>query len=367
MLSKEVAGINSFLIEMSNILLDEGVRRETRGNVCYEIPNPINIKILNPTARIVTIPQRQWNYALPFAESLWLASGRNDLSLVEKYLPKLKNYSDDGKTMRAGYGPRLRHYNGISNDYNIGAFRKKSLNTDSALIEVDQFDFVLKSFEKDPYTRQAIITISDPPKDCFTKEQDLKQTRDFPCTKSLHFQRTHQDKLDLVVHMRSNDFLWGASAVNIFNYTFIQEYFAMILGLEIGSYYHMVDNLHYYEDMRQMVISMKDLPIPKDEPFTYERSFSTLREFDSKLEILSAYEEDIRLGRRKDLIELEDDFFNDWAKVFYARNHSVSGDFNFKNPSLQYLIEQMRYKKRSALLKEAISRNTNNKIANSKK
>lgn len=39
--------------------------------------------------------------------------------------------------------------------------------------------------------------------------------------------------------MRSNDIIWGASAVNIFNYTFMQEYMATILGLGVGNYFPM--------------------------------------------------------------------------------------------------------------------------------
>ena len=48
--------------------------------------------------------------------------------------------------------------------------------------------------------------------------------------------------------MRSNDMLWGASAVNIFNFTFMQEYFAAMLNMEIGSYFHIANNFHFYED-----------------------------------------------------------------------------------------------------------------------
>lgn len=39
--------------------------------------------------------------------------------------------------------------------------------------------------------------------------------------------------------MRSNDIIGGASAVNIFNYTFMQEYMATILGLGVGNYFPM--------------------------------------------------------------------------------------------------------------------------------
>lgn len=46
--------------------------------------------------------------------------------------------------------------------------------------EIDQFFYVIESFKRDPYTRQGIITIGDPPKDCFDIENKLKVTKDYP-------------------------------------------------------------------------------------------------------------------------------------------------------------------------------------------
>jgi thymidylate synthase len=58
------------------------VERQTRGRKCFELPYPVIIKINNPLSRIVTIPERGWNYVLPYIESLWLASGRNDVKVL---------------------------------------------------------------------------------------------------------------------------------------------------------------------------------------------------------------------------------------------------------------------------------------------
>ena len=88
MFTEEYKGINSFLVGASNLLCKYGVKRETRGNICYELPAPFYFKITEPTARIVTNPCRKWSKTLPYAESLWIASGRNDLDYISYYLGK---------------------------------------------------------------------------------------------------------------------------------------------------------------------------------------------------------------------------------------------------------------------------------------
>ncbi len=60
MFTAEFKGINSFLVGMAKVLLVEGVERKTRGEKCWELPYPAMIKISNPLARWVTIPERKW-------------------------------------------------------------------------------------------------------------------------------------------------------------------------------------------------------------------------------------------------------------------------------------------------------------------
>jgi len=57
-----------------------------------------------------------------------------------------------------------------------------------------------------------------------------------------------EGKLDIIVHMRSNDVVWGFSAVNVTNFSIFQWIMADLLGMEVGNYYHIADNMHYYED-----------------------------------------------------------------------------------------------------------------------
>jgi len=341
MYTAEYTGINSFLVGASTLLLKEGVKRKTRGKLCIELPEPFMFKITNPTKRLVTITERKWNPILPFAESLWLATGKNDLEFIGHYLKNMKNFSDDGEFLRGGYGPRLRKYNGINDDYKI----RNPYDIDIAKLnksEVDQFSFICKSFEKDKFTRQAIINIGDPPKDCFDKEGNIKITKDFPCTRLLHFQKQPKaNKLNLTVYMRSNDLVWGASAVNIFNFTFMLEYFSQILGLEIGEYYHIANNFHYYEEFEDVVQSISQVKNITESQFEYSKSFHSLLEFDEKINLLKSEENKLRQGNYADLIDFKDDFFNDWYRAFYVFN--THRKVIFSNPILNQLFKKLMH------------------------
>lgn len=76
MYQADYKGINAFLKCSCELLLNKGKKRIINDKICYELPEPYMFKIEKPTARLVTIPQRKWFVTLPYAESLWLASGK---------------------------------------------------------------------------------------------------------------------------------------------------------------------------------------------------------------------------------------------------------------------------------------------------
>lgn len=305
--SETYQGINAFLTGASRLLISEGRRRETRGQVCYELPEPFLFKITDPTARIVTIPERKWFKTLPYAESLWIASGRNDLAYITHYLKRMADFSDDGVYMRGGYGPRYRDYNGSIEDYHIETINVRQKGS------VDQLRYVVECFKQDIETRRAVISFGDPMKDDFDGEGNLKLSRDIPCTRELHFMKQpDSNKLDLIVKMRSNDLIWGASAVNVFNYTFMQDYVAAILGLELGSYYHMADNFHYYERHNEMVHQLAEIHDAEESPISCQKTFTSLEEFDRLVSDLGNEELAMRTNANYHRAYFTDAFFNIW-------------------------------------------------------
>lgn len=325
----EFEGINSFLVGMANELLKKGIKRETRNATCYELPYPILITINNPCSRWITINSRKWNPILPYAESLWMASGNNDLKMISHYLERMGNFSDNGLYLHGAYGPRIRDYN---NDKKlINSFISYEENT------VDQLKYIEDCFQKDSSTRRAVIQIGNPAVDCFSSNSTLLNTLDFPCTRTLHFIKNNQtQKLDLIVHIRSNDFIWGASGVNIFNFTFMQEYIASILNLGIGKYYHFADNFHYYDYHNQKVIQISKEQNIIDDSYQYNMKYNNLKSFYKDLNELYIWEKQIRLNKMKSLKNFENSFFNDWAKIFFYYN--CKEKVQFKNPILNKIV-----------------------------
>lgn len=328
-------GINQFLIKGSRLLLENGIARNVEGNKCWEFPEPVCFKFTIPSSRWIVIRARKWNIYLAYAESLWIASGRNDLEMIGHYLKRMTDFSDDGQTLRGGYGPRIRAYDNKVTDYSIRSLAPSVLGTEHTTI--DQLRFVVKCFEEDVNTRKAVIQIGDPIKDCFDCSHKKKETKDFPCTRTLHFMKdAHTNRLNLIVHMRSNDMLWGASGVNIFNFTFIQDCVARIIGLELGCYYHIADNFHYYDKCRSKIEAISKSELNDEPNYDYDVSFSSLSDFNARIVDLAKWEESIRKGNTFDLIDFRDEFFNDWAKIFY-RFHTKKL-IKFENPILNQIM-----------------------------
>lgn len=332
--------LDQALIGLSKKLLNEGVIRKTRGYDCVEIPEPVLICIENPCHRYVTIPERKWNKFLPWVESLWLALGLNDLdSLPGRYVKNLYNFSDNGRTWRAGYGARFRFYTGFGQDYDISERAHGHIYSGSVNM-VDQFRYVIEVLKNDINSRQAIITIADPAKDCFDTEGNIKVTKDQPCSRSLQFMLV-DGKLDCTLYIRSNDLMWGFSAVNVFNFTLIQEYFANILGVPVGKYYHFANNLHYYKNFEDDIKFFANINhgnyFTRDE-FYYSSNFMSLKNFDFLIDMLYDFEKktSISLNHDEPIPDFGNDMINDWAgviKLYWSRKN-----VKFVNPLLNLLF-----------------------------
>lgn len=339
--------LNQALLITGRALLEKGVWRETRGYRCLELPHPLLLRITNPTDRYCTIPQRKWNKYLGWVESLWLAMGINDMEMPSHYVKNLLSFSDDGKYMRAGYGPRLRGYNGSTEDY-------KYSTPPFGVRGLDQLKFVVETLQNEITSRQACITIHDPIKDDYEwngTNYVLKKTKDIPCTRTLQFMVV-DGKLDCTVTMRSNDCIWGMSAVNVFNFTLMQEYIAGILGLPVGTYYHFVTNFHVYEDKVDQLKEIVENNKVEDYDSKYYCQYSlnsSLKAFDRGIKLVFKFEEELRNGKFKGDIEeyfkwnfYKDEnsaLWRDWCLVFYKHAFPTE-KVEFENPYLNDLFSK---------------------------
>lgn len=335
--------LNEAVIRLSRALIGYGQDTIRRGFKCREISEAVLVCIENPCERYVNIPQRKWNKTLGWIESLWLAQGNNSMEMPKAYVKNLMNFSDDGMFMRAGYGPRIRRFG--SNVYDMVTTEGETLPFQYAYFQkgVDQLRFVVEKFAQDIDTREAVITIHDPTSDDFNKNTNrILNTKDTPCTRSIHFMIV-DGKLNCYVHIRSNDLIWGFSAVNVFNFTLMQEYVAMMIGVPVGKFYHYADNLHVYEDFIPLADTIAQENI-LDYPLMvwyYPQEIYTLEEFDLQIAELTRFESSKR--EKYDLVTpcvFDSALFRDWSKVIARKWVGGKSKMSeFENPLLIRLFE----------------------------
>lgn len=188
------------------------------GSRLGETREVLNFKtvITRPQQRVTVSLKRKVNIFFHLAESLWVLTGRNDLEFIDLFNSRFKGYSDDGKTLHGAYGERLRG----------GA--------------VDQLFTVTRLLNNDPDLRRTVVSLWNP-------ERDLaKPYKDVPCNVQLLF-RVRDNDLYLTIANRSNDLHWGVIA-NIFQFSFLGEVMALLLGKNYAVQTHHALSLHYYTD-----------------------------------------------------------------------------------------------------------------------
>jgi thymidylate synthase len=185
------------------------------------------IVITNPTQRYVLTHGRKASVFAQIAETLWVLSGRNDVEWLSAYLPRAKDYSDDGEVWRGGYGPRIRSFGGWPHQNSDGR------------VGIDQVAHVVDLLRDDPLSRRAVIGIYDP-------RVDTAPGKDIPCNDFLQFQ-SRNGRLHLTVTVRSNDLMWGWSGINAFEWSTLQEMVASLLGIQVGDLTFNIGSLHLYD------------------------------------------------------------------------------------------------------------------------
>ena len=107
----------------------------------------------------------------------------------------------------------------------------------------DQLEWAKKALLNDKNTRQAVCFLNRP-------KYQYEGNKDFVCTMYLNFW-IRDNKLNMKVQMRSNDIFYGLSYDAPF-FAFVQQTMWHWLkdthqDLELGTYYHCADNIHFYE------------------------------------------------------------------------------------------------------------------------
>lgn len=209
--------INEAQLYLLELILRDGDTVQTRGFKTLEL-SPLTFEISNPTDRITSLKNRNWNFSAAIGELIWHLSGSNDVSFIASYLKQWDNFSDGGRIKGSCYGYKIF---------------KRNLNGSS------QWENLVDLLKKDAGSRRAVLDLYN------SKEGLTLNAIDVPCTCSLQF-LVRNNRVNLVVYMRSNDIIWGLP-YDFFFFSFLQELLAVELRLEVGLYTHIAGSLHLYD------------------------------------------------------------------------------------------------------------------------
>lgn len=225
----QVRNVSEALFVVLRDIAQNGKHVQTRNGPALEYPYPVATTYMHPKERVLFYPQRDANPFFHCLESLWMLAGRNDVAFVSKYSGNIKNYSDDGKTYHGAYGYRWRKW-----------------------FEYDQLLVAAHRMKSYPNDRRTVVSMWD----ANTDLQHGNDSKDLPCNTQIFF--TVRDHcLDMTVINRSNDLIWGAYGANAVHMSFLQEYMAVRVGVQVGFYTQFSNNLHAYMDTYEKVSQIK--------------------------------------------------------------------------------------------------------------
>ena len=271
-----------------------------------------HITVDQTTDPYIATPGRNVSLPAQIAETMWILAGRSDVEWLSNYLPQAPRFSDDGKTWRGGYGPRLR-------GWSVDAFAHGPGEDN-----VDQLKYIIDLLREDPDTRRAVFTIYDP-------ATDSRPGKDIPCNNWVHF-LARDGKLHAHVAIRSNDVMWGWSGINSFEWSILNQVVAAYAGLHPGTITYDISSLHLYErhyDKAQRIVDQTlladnelDAGMWNDEFPGESRWFSqqdAKLSLDGQLSLWFKLEKDIREKRGVNpayiMDWMPDGLFRDWLLV----------------------------------------------------
>ncbi|MDX8527753.1 thymidylate synthase [Mesorhizobium sp. MSK_1335] len=192
-----------------------------RGGQTAEILHA-TLRITDPRQRWVTSRRPAMNPAFAIAETFWILGGRDDAHFVNFWNPALPRFAGRSATYAGAYGRRLRQAFGF-----------------------DQIERALDALSASPSSRQVVLQIWDPRSD-FPTANGNPVSADVPCN-VCSILKVRNSRLEWMQIMRSNDIFRG-TPYNLVQFTFVQEYMAGCLGLEVGEFVLVADSLHAYQD-----------------------------------------------------------------------------------------------------------------------
>lgn len=225
--------VNEALAWSLRYLPYNSTEEESRAGTVIVSQTPVITCYAEPTQRVLFSPMRDANPFFHLMEALWMIAGRDDVRFPARFNSTFGQFSDDGERFWGAYGSRWRKWFGY-----------------------DQLELIIGELLTNPASRRCVLamwspgaTISDDDRGAVQPDllQALGGGKDVPCNVNAFF-RVFDGKLDMMVNCRSNDIFWGAYGANAVHFSFLQEYIASSIGVEVGRYWQNSFNFHAYVD-----------------------------------------------------------------------------------------------------------------------
>jgi len=171
----------------------------------------------DPKNTIANFQSRKFNWKYFAGELAWYLNKDRDVEYISQF---------------SGMWSTLTNPNSNEINSNYGS-----------LLFGEQLQWSLDSLKSDKNTRQAISFLNQP-------KFQFQGNKDFVCTMYLNF-FIRDNKLNMKVQMRSNDIFYGLTFDAPF-FGLVHQHMRLWLletypELELGTYYHCADNIHFYE------------------------------------------------------------------------------------------------------------------------
>tara|TARA_R100001198_G_C5191633_1_gene184079 strand:+ start:55 stop:699 length:645 start_codon:yes stop_codon:yes gene_type:complete len=173
----------------------------------------LGFELKYPKRNNIKVPWRKWNKDYAEYEWQWYLSANRNAEEIGKRAPIWLKCMDKNKEVNSNYGWHWQ--------------------------QNDQIGYVINELKKNKESRRASISIYD-------AKQRHNFDNDTPCTYAIHFYIV-DNKLNMSVMMRSND-LWYGFCNDQYCFSKLQIMVAEELNINIGKYYHFVNNMHIYNN-----------------------------------------------------------------------------------------------------------------------
>jgi len=176
--------------------------------------------IEDPTSLNIEVPIRRFNADYAIGEWLWYVGANPRVNNIGKLAKIWEEIQDIRGLVESNYGSYI-----FETQYSL------------------QWHWVREELLSDNDTRRATIVFNQP----YHKNRNHK---DYPCTQYIHF-FIRNGELDMGVHMRSNDAVFGfcndVFTFSLFQQMMLNELNAKGLDVSLGKYYHTAGSFHIYE------------------------------------------------------------------------------------------------------------------------